>query len=594
MLRNSEIGFNSLSIEVMGQVFLHLDINDVASNRFVNKHFYNAATAFRDTYIRKYSQTPRVKADDVNKIQETNTRLSSLANNGDIAILPNELLFSIFSYLRVADLSAALSVSKRFYDVATDNQLWNPQFKLHFPHLANKKGIHVYTAFREATQYEYYESNNRKIFPFIKAKKKNKTNKEIFPLVKSGDLDKLIKAKLTLADLDRVDSNGTRLFEWAKINHHQHILNHFFEQFSENNTSDNGILLALQLNQNYERIVSCLSRPGSERMTFFHTQLHPIHIAAREGRLDVIKFLVARHPAFNPIDRFGQTPMIWAASKGHLDIINYLLETMSDPKLDAQSRGLINKQVKYNGYTALHWAAAYGHTEIVAALLKAGAKPTLGSGPLYQQYCAIHLAAQNGHLGVVQILVEQNAAILNKTDARGDTPLTWAACNGHFHIVQYLLEKGSDFDTLPEFCLTRPGRSALHWAAYHNHTEMVKTLLKHNASPLIAASGKTPDQLCTNTYIKNLILLEKLIRKLSKCEQDLLPENTFGFFRKPQNIHVVATLTAAIALKKIALNDETMELDAYMKEFTHGELGSIYQNLSPHLPKAVRPLAYDR
>ena len=64
----------------------------------------------------------------------------------------------------------------------------------------------------------------------------------------------------------------------------------------------------------------------------------PIHLAAINGQLDVVKILVAYHKdvitpsASTPqlvnmaTDDIGRTPMHWAALNGHLDVVEYLVD----------------------------------------------------------------------------------------------------------------------------------------------------------------------------------------------------------------------------------------------------------------------------
>ena len=57
----------------------------------------------------------------------------------------------------------------------------------------------------------------------------------------------------------------------------------------------------------------------------------PIHHAAREGHLDVIKFLAPLIENLNPQDVYGDTPIHEAASFGHLDVIRFLAPLTENP-----------------------------------------------------------------------------------------------------------------------------------------------------------------------------------------------------------------------------------------------------------------------
>ncbi|MDP2448695.1 MAG: ankyrin repeat domain-containing protein [Polaromonas sp.] len=89
----------------------------------------------------------------------------------------------------------------------------------------------------------------------------------------------------------------------------------------------------------------------------------PLMLAAIKGQLEVVAALIKRDADVN---KTGWTPLHYAASKGHLAIMNLLLENHA--YIDAESP---------NGTTPLMMAAQYGTTPAVKLLLDAGADPLL-------------------------------------------------------------------------------------------------------------------------------------------------------------------------------------------------------------------------
>ena len=65
---------------------------------------------------------------------------------------------------------------------------------------------------------------------------------------------------------------------------------------------------------------------------------------------------------------------MWAASKGHLPVVEYLLE-QHGVNVNAASQGF--NDASKDGKTAIHWAADHGHNEVVDTLLKHGTIPSL-------------------------------------------------------------------------------------------------------------------------------------------------------------------------------------------------------------------------
>lgn len=89
----------------------------------------------------------------------------------------------------------------------------------------------------------------------------------------------------------------------------------------------------------------------------------PLMMAALKGHLELAKKLIDRGADVN---KTGWTPLHYAATGGHLAIIELLLEHHA--YIDAESP---------NGTTPLMMAAQYGSVEAVKLLLEAGADPVL-------------------------------------------------------------------------------------------------------------------------------------------------------------------------------------------------------------------------
>lgn len=89
----------------------------------------------------------------------------------------------------------------------------------------------------------------------------------------------------------------------------------------------------------------------------------PLMMAALKGHLDLARKLIGRGADVN---KTGWTPLHYAATGGHVAIIDLLLEHHA--YIDAESP---------NGTTPLMMAAQYGSIEAVKVLLEAGADPSL-------------------------------------------------------------------------------------------------------------------------------------------------------------------------------------------------------------------------
>lgn len=101
----------------------------------------------------------------------------------------------------------------------------------------------------------------------------------------------------------------------------------------------------------------------------------PLMIAALRGNLSAARKLIARHADVN---KPGWTPLHYAATNGHREMIELLLEHHA--YIDAESP---------NGSTPLMMAAQYANAQTVQLLLDAGADPRVKN---QQQLTAIDFA----------------------------------------------------------------------------------------------------------------------------------------------------------------------------------------------------------
>jgi len=148
-------------------------------------------------------------------------------------------------------------------------------------------------------------------------------------------------------------------------------------------------------------------------------------IAARNGNLELLNFLLTNRANPQKRNRYGDNAIMLATFRGNMEGVRRLLDAGASPDND--------------GWTAMHYAAFGGHGDIATLLIDRGADLDAiapnGQTPLM-------FAAGGGNLALVQILVEADAD-MDVEDYEGGTALMLALKNGHAAVVEYLRSEGA-------------------------------------------------------------------------------------------------------------------------------------------------------
>ncbi|XP_022097081.1 transient receptor potential cation channel subfamily A member 1-like [Acanthaster planci] len=245
-----------------------------------------------------------------------------------------------------------------------------------------------------------------------------------------------------------------------------------------------------------------LSPPGSEATLSMCDveKMTPLHRAAMFDHVDVVEFLIAQGADMDAVDKNGYSPVLRAVSRGSFRSALLLNKNGADCRLrDCQNRNILHlavlsgkdlmkcgltalksdipvllNDVDNRGCTPIHYATRDGNIKSVKSLIELGATVNLKD---FKKQSPLHFAAKYGRFNSCKRLLDSSIGpnIINDIDGEGMTALHIAALNGHAKVIQLLLLRGA--------LLHRDykGRTPLHLAAMAGYQECMKILLTtHN------------------------------------------------------------------------------------------------------------------
>ncbi|PQQ03390.1 ankyrin repeat-containing protein [Prunus yedoensis var. nudiflora] len=203
----------------------------------------------------------------------------------------------------------------------------------------------------------------------------------------------------------------------------------------------------------------------------------PFHIAVRQAILldfemlldQVLKELLHVFPNLAmTTDLSNSTALHTAATQGHIDIVNLLLETDSN----------LAKIARNNGKTVLHSAARMGHLEIVKSLLNKD--PSAAFRTDLKGQTALHMAVKGHNEEIVLELLKPDPSVLTVEDNKGNTALHIATRKGRIENVRCLLSINSDGSNVN--ASNKAGETSLDIAEKFGTPELVSVLKEAGAT----------------------------------------------------------------------------------------------------------------
>ncbi|KAL5265822.1 hypothetical protein ACHWQZ_G006498 [Mnemiopsis leidyi] len=236
-----------------------------------------------------------------------------------------------------------------------------------------------------------------------------------------------------------------------------------------------------------------LDKAGSEKFTC-------LHLACKDGRLDVVEFILGNGADINLRTVERETALHIAAHKGHADVVTKLVESgcslesknvAGETALHMASKADKTEVIQYlsdiganinaadrEGSTPFITAAAWGHADAIRLLLDLGADPTARDK---RENSAIFAAIRENQPSVLKIILEAvgERLIDSELDKFQNTPLHFAAELGHLGCLRELLDFKFEINAQNE-----DDKCPLHLAAERGKLKCVQELVKADKATL--------------------------------------------------------------------------------------------------------------
>ena len=301
------------------------------------------------------------------------------------------------------------------------------------------------------------------------SKRANTENADIYgwtPLYIAANRGHIDICKLLLqagASVNHVDKNGMTSLSEAARRGYQKICELLLEAGAEVNHADINDFTPLSeaARRGHDKVCELLLQAGAEvdDVDYVVGQT-PLFYAIIWGHEKVCDVLLKAGAAVNHVNKMGDTPLSWAASREDYKICRLLITKYGADCRNSSFSKYLDKM--------LIWAAVKKDMKMIAPLIDAGADINLKTlkgktlvdhilasnkrdDPVYKMV-ALYNAAREGNHRFCEELIESNTDT-NLTDKEGMTPLFFVCNDGNISLVEKLISKGANVNAAG--CLQR-------------------------------------------------------------------------------------------------------------------------------------------
>ncbi|XP_034685314.1 ankyrin repeat-containing protein ITN1-like isoform X2 [Vitis riparia] len=246
-----------------------------------------------------------------------------------------------------------------------------------------------------------------------------------------------------------------------------------------------------------------LKRMPSADLQFQLTPNHNtvLHIAAQFGQLNCVEWIIQHYSAdSSPLqcpNLKGDSPLHLAAREGHVEVVEALIsaaKTVSERDIESgigADKAMLRMTNNEND-TALHEAVRYHHPEVVKLLIEKDPEFTYGAN--FSGGTPLYMAAERGFRDLVKIIIgNPNRDRLAHTGPMGRTALHAAVICHDPKMVEEILKWKPDLTTEAD----ENGWSPLHCAAYLDFVSIMRQLLDKSDKSIVYLRVKNDDNKTT-------------------------------------------------------------------------------------------------
>jgi Amt family ammonium transporter len=304
-----------------------------------------------------------------------------------------------------------------------------------------------------------------------------------------GTVDEVVKLVKLGVDVDAADYDGRTALHIASSEGHGNVVAELLKAGADCTVTDRFGSMPIHDAQRYKhQAIETMIREGADIdfdrivMKTASTEgggiaAHELLLASSAGDLVEVKRLRKKGVNMVTCDYDGRTALHTAAKNGQLDVVRYLTESVPGANINVQDS---------QRRTPLMEAMQSGHHHVESYLLGKGA--TLSDS--VEDGAALCQAAFKGDLSTIKII--QNSGIsLRSADYDGRTALHLAAAGGHVNVLEYLLNPGPGIDGIDVNTTDRWGGSALDDASRCGNKDAAMILRKLGADDIVHAAATT-------------------------------------------------------------------------------------------------------